>query len=315
MTNPTEAQTEWPDLPFVAWADTAETLHLWTQVVGKVRMESSPWQNHSWHVTFCVTPRGLTTGTIPHGTRTFSLTFDFFDHDLLIDTCDGVRERIALEPMTTADFYGKVMTALERVGRPVTIRTMPNEIADAIPFPDDTVHASYDPAWVHRFWRVLYNTDRLFRQFRSQFWGKVSPSHFFWGSFDLAVTRFSGRTAPDHPGGLPNMPLWVAQEAYSHEVSSAGFWPGNRDTEAFFYSYAYPAPEGMSEASVRPDTASWLDALGEFILPLSAVCEAEDPDATLMEFLESTFDVAARLGRWDLTTQQRRHFPGSEASG
>lgn len=304
-------RTEWPELPYAGWADTAETLHLWTQIVGKVRMECSPWLNHSWHVTLYVTARGLTTGTIPHGNRTFSVTFDFFDHVLRIDTCDGAQAFIPLEPMSTATFYGKVMETLERVGRPVSIRTMPNEIADAIPFPDDTVHGSYDAEWAHRFWRVLYNTDRVFGAFRSRFWGKASPSHFFWGSFDLAVTRFSGRPAPDHPGGLPNMPLWVAQEAYSHEVSSAGFWPGNRDTEAFFYSYAYPTPEGMAQARVEPEAASWLDALGEFILPLEAVRTAENPDDTLMTFLESTFAIAARLGRWDLTTESRRHFPAT----
>jgi hypothetical protein len=302
---------EWPALNFPDWADTAETLHLWSQIVGKVRMTQTPWQNHAWHVTLYVTPRGLTTGTIPHGRKAFSLDFDFFDHVLRVDTCDGARETIALAPKTVADFYDETMAVLERVGRPVTIHPMPNEIADAIPFPEDRVHASYHPEAVQRFWRVLHNADRLFRKFRSQFWGKASPSHFFWGSFDLAVTRFSGRPAPDHPGGLPNMPLWIAQEAYSHEVSSAGFWSGSREMpEPIFYSYAYPTPDGMSEATVRPTAARWSTDLGEFVLPLEAVRTADDPDATLMEFLESTFDVAARLGRWDLTTQQRRHFPG-----
>ena len=305
----------WLSLPFDAWADTAETLHLWTQVVGKIRMVQSAWQNHSWHVTLYVTPRGLTTGTIPHGQQTFSIDFDFFDHLLRVDTCDGMREILPLAPMTTADFYRDLMDLLARAGRPVDIDTRPNEIADAIPFEQDTVHGSYDPEAVHRFWRVLYNADRLFRKFRSQFWGKASPSHFFWGSFDLAVTRFSGRSAPDHPGGLPNLPLWVAQEAYSHEVSSAGFWPGSRDVpEPIFYSYAYPMPAGMAEADVQPPGARWSKDLGEFILPLETVRAADDPDAALMAFLESTFEAAARLGRWDLAMARRRHFPEGRAA-
>ncbi len=300
----------WIDLPFESWADSAETLHLWTQVVGKIRMVQSEWINHAWHVTLYVTPRGLTTGIIPHANKSFSLSFDFFSHELVLETSDGIRKALDLEPRTTSNFYINVMNMLERAGCPVTINTMPNEIADAIPFDQDQVHKSYDPEAVHRWWQVLHCTDRIFQAFRADFWGKVSPSHFFWGSFDLAVTRFSGRTAPDHSGGLPNMPLWVAQEAYSHEVSSAGFWPGSRDfPEAIFYSYAYPTPEGMAGAPVEPVDAYWSKDLGEFVLPLKALNRAPDPDSVLRQFLQSTFDAAASHAHWDLETQSRRHFP------
>ncbi len=306
-----ESDTQWPALPFEAWADTAETLHLWTQIVGKVRMVHSPWVNHAWHVTLYVTPRGLSTGTIVDGAQTFQLDFDFVEHELQLVSSNGARDALALAPRTTADFYADVMDLLARAGHPTRIHTMPNEIADAIPFDEDTEHGSYEADAAHRFWRVLSSADRVFRAFRAGYWGKASPSHFFWGSFDLAVTRFSGRTAPDHPGGLPNMPLWVAQEAYSHEVSSAGFWPGSRDMpEPIFYSYAYPTPDGMNRASVEPDGAHWSDDLGEFVLPLDAVRTAEDPDGALMAFLESTFQAASEMGEWELATQARRHFPG-----
>lgn len=300
----------WPELPFPAWRDTAETLHLWTQIVGKVRLVQTPWLNHSWHVTLYVTPRGLTTGIVPHGDRSFQMDFDFFDHVLRVDSCEGARETVTLAPRTTASFFDDVMGALERVGRPVAINVVPNELEDPIPFPEDETHASYAPEWAHRFWRVLHSTDRVFRQFRAGWGGKASPSHFFWGSFDLAVTRFSGREAPDHPGGLPNLPLWVAQEAYSHEVSSAGFWPGNGDVpEPIFYSYAYPTPEAMASQGVAPAEASWNSDLGEFVLPYEAVRTARDPEATLMRFLESTFEAAAQTGDWDLGQGRRRHFP------
>jgi hypothetical protein len=301
----------WPELPFDGWADTAETLHLWTQIVGKVRMESLPWQNHAWHVTLSVTPRGLTTGTADHANGSFSLDLDFFDHELRIATDEGRVERVALAPRTTADFYSAVMEALRAANRPVSIHTMPNEIADAIPFDQDRQHDRYDGEAVQRFWRVLASADRVFRAFRADWWGKGSPSHFFWGSFDLAVTRFSGRTAPDHGGGMPNMPLWVAQEAYSHEVSSAGFWPGGRGVSGpIFYSYAYPSPAGMAEAPVGPEGAGWSEELGEFVLPYEAVRTATDPDLALRTFLEDTFEVAARLGQWTLPAG-RRHYPST----
>ena len=303
----------WPALPYVEWRDTVSTLHMWTQIVGKIRMTQSPWLNHSWHVTLYVTPRGMTTGTIPHGERTFSIDFDFIAHELRIHTCDGGDESIALAPQDTADFYRAVMSTLDDLGYPVAINATPNEVEEAIPFPEDRVHSSYDADAANRFWRVLFQADRVFKQFRADFSGKASPVHFFWGSFDLAVTRFSGREAPDHPGGLPNMPLWVAQEAYSHEVSSAGFWPGNDAfPEPIFYSYAYPTPQGFGEASVAPNGAYWLDAMGEFVLPLDVVRNSNAPDETLLEFLRSTFDAAATLGDWDLSEYRRRHFPHGE---
>ena len=301
----------WPQLPFSDWQDTATTLHMWTQIVGKIRLAQSPWLNHSWHVTLYVTPRGLTTGAIPHGRHSFSVDFDFVDHQLIIQSSDGHLERLPLQPQDTADFYSAVMSTLDSMGLGVTINTTPNEIAEPIPFPEDRTNKSYDPTAARRFHRVLHDVSRVFGEFRADFLGKASPVHFFWGSFDLAVTRFSGREAPDHPGGLPNMPLWVAQEAYSHEVSSAGFWPGSPDfPQAIFYSYAYPTPEGFAEAKVLPDAATWSKDLGEFVLPYEAVAGADDPDRTLRDFLETTFDGAAETGGWELDVHKRRHFPG-----
>ena len=301
---------KWPALPFAEWRDTATTLHMWTQIVGKIRMVQSPWLNHSWSVTLYVTPRGMTTGTVPHGDLTFSIDFDFIDHALLVRTCEGQVESLPLKAQDTADFYTNLMSTLDSLGIPVTISASPNEIEDPIPFAEDRVHNAYDPEAANRFWLALYQVDRVFKHLRAEFSGKASPSHFFWGSFDLAVTRFSGREAPDHPGGLPNMPLWVAQEAYSHEVSSAGFWPGSAAApEPIFYSYAYPTPEGFSDGVVRPPAASWSKDLGEFVLPYEAVRTADDPDEALMAFLQSTFDAAATLGSWDLGIHERRHFP------
>ena len=307
--------SDWPELHYADWSATARTLHMWTQIVGKIRMVQTPWVNHSWHVTLYVTPRGLTTGSIPHGSRTFSIDFDIIDHALNIHTCEGETLRLPLEAQDTADFYQGVMSSLDELALPVRIHTMPNEIADAIPFDEDRRNNAYDPDAVSRFFQLLYQSDRVMQAFRSRFFGKSSPVHFFWGSFDLAVTRFSGREAPDHPGGLPNMPLWVAQEAYSHEVSSAGFWPGNDEApEPIFYSYAYPTPDGFADAKVQPEGATWLDSLGEFVLPLSAVRAAPDPDAALMQFLESTWQAAATLGNWDLDAWRRRHFPAGNSA-
>lgn len=304
-------EKSWPKLDFPAWQETAETLHMWTQIVGKIRMVQSPWLNHSWHVTLYVTPRGLTTGTIPHGEVTFSIDFDFIDHVLLVRDCRGGVETIPLVPQATASFYGLVMQALTELGLPVRINTLPSEVENAIPFDRDTIHAAYDADAAHRFWQALYRIDRVFNTFRARFGGKASPSHFFWGSFDLAVTRFSGRTAPDHPGGLPNLPLWVAQEAYSHEVSSAGFWPGGQAfPQPIFYSYAYPTPPGFDKAKVEPEATFWSSDLGEFVLPYEAVREAENPEALLLSFLQTTFDAAAETGNWNLDTYRRRHFPG-----
>jgi hypothetical protein len=291
----------WPELPSAAWKDTRDTLHLWTQVIGKVRLALSPWQNHSWHVALYVTARGLTTSPIPDGRRTFQIDLDFIDHVLWVRTSDGHYRQVMLRPMTVAEFYAEVVAALDQLGIDVAINTTPNEIADAVPFPEDTTHAAYDADYANRFWRVLLATSDVFTHFRTAFLGKVSPVHFFWGSFDLAVTRFSGRKAPVHPGGVPSLPDDVAREAYSHEVSSAGFWPGGGGPIDYpaFYSYAYPAPEGFAAAKARPAEAFFSKELGEFLLPYDAVRTARDPDAALMTFLQSTYDVAADLGKWD----------------
>jgi hypothetical protein len=291
----------WPELPYAAWADTAATLQLWTQVVGKIRLARAPWLNHSWHVALYVTARGLTTGPIPFGARTFQIDFDFVDHVLWVRTSDGHARLLALKPRAVAEFYAELMTALKGLGLGVAIRTMPCEIPNAIPFEQDTVHAAYDAGAANRFWRVLVAAHEVMAHFRTGFLGKVSPVHFLWGSFDLAVTRFSGRRAPSHPGGVPHLPDSVAREAYSHEVSSAGFWPGSPGPVDYpaFYSYAYPAPEGFAAARVKPDTAFLSKELGEFILPYDAVRNARDPDATLMEFLQSTYAAAADLAKWD----------------
>src|SRR2546423_3061437 len=247
------ARNSWPSLPFAEWKETASTLQMWTQIAGKIRLTLSPWTNHSWHVTLYVTARGLTTSPIPHGLATFEIRFDFIDHQLRILKSDGARRMIELKAQSVAKFYEAVMKALRDLELPVTINTMPNEIENPIPFNKDEEHRSYDREYANRFWRVLVQSDRVFKEFRSRFCGKCSPVHFFWGSFDLAVTRFSGRPAPPHPGGVPHLPDAVVREAYSHEVSSAGFWPGSGAIEyPAFYSYAYPVPKGFSDARVQP---------------------------------------------------------------
>ena len=289
----------WPALSYPAWRDTATTLHLWTQIVGKVRLALTPWVNHSWQVPLYVTARGLGTSAIPSRDEIFEMEFDLIGHRLLVRTSWGTERTIALEPQTVADFYLRIIGLLDDMGIAVRIGDMPNEIANPVPFSRDRSHASYDARAAHAFWRVLVQADRLFKLFRSGFLGKVSPVHFFWGSFDLAVTRFSGRPAPPHPGGVPSLPDAVAREAYSHEVSSAGFWPGNDAfPHAVFYSYAYPQPSGFREAPV-PAAARFEENLGEFILPYDAVQTAMDPDALLLEFLTSTYSAAADAGRWD----------------
>lgn len=290
----------WPELPLAAWRDTCATLHLWTQIVGKVRLALTPWLNHSWHVTLYVSARGLTTGPIPHGNGSFAIEFDFIGHVVWLRVSDGQTRQIALRPMSVAEFYAYVLHALADLGITVRINTLPNEIPDAVRFPDDNAHASYDRDYAHRFWRVLTASRDVFAHFRTGFLGKASPVHFFWGSFDLAVTRFSGRAAPPHPGGVPNLPDAVAREAYSHEVSSAGFWPGGGAfDDAAFYSYAYPGPQGFASAKVRPEAAFWSKDLGEFILPYQAVRTAREPEHALMEFLQSTYEAAADLAKWD----------------
>jgi len=290
----------WPDLAYSAWKDTRDTLHLWTQVVGKIRLALTPWLNHSWHVPLYVTARGLTTSPIPYEHRSFEIAFDFNEHSLDITTSEGYRHRIALRPRTVAEFHDAVMAALREAGIRVEINEFPSEIPGAIPFSRDRTHAAYDAEYAERFWRALVQADRVFKQFRTGFVGKSSPVHFFWGSFDLAVTRFSGRPAPPHPGGVPGLPDEVVREAYSHEVSSAGFWPGGAGIDyAAFYSYAYPEPDGFRSSSVEPRSAFFNGTLGEFLLPYDAVRTASDPDAVLLAFLNSTYAAAARTGNWD----------------
>jgi hypothetical protein len=290
----------WPELPYEAWKDTCTALHLWAQIVGKIRLAQTPWLNHSWHVPLYVNARGLTTGPVTHGSRTFDITFDLTDHVLSIRSSDGEERRIKLAPQSVAEFYAKVMGALESLGMPVVINTKPNEMPHPVRFPEDHMVRSYDPAYAHDFWRTLTQVDRVFCEFRTGFLGKCSPVHFFWGSFDLAVTRFSGRRAPVHPGGLPGLPDAVTRDAYSHELSSAGFWPGGYGTgQAAFYSYAYPEPTGFRTARVQPAEAYFDPKPGEFVLPYDVVRTADDPDRTLEDFLHSTYEAAADLGHWD----------------
>ena len=290
----------WPDLPLAAWQDTFATLHLWTQIVGKIRLVKSPWLNHSWHTTLYVTSRGLTTSPIPDGRRTFELEFDFTAHRLELRSGDGRREEVPLRPQSVAVFHSLVMEALRRLDIEVRISRKPSELVDPIPFAEDETHRSYDAEYANRFWRALVQADRVFKIFRARFIGKASPVHFFWGAGDLAVTRFSGRRAPEHPGGIPNLPDWVTREAYSHEVSSCGFWPGGGAIDyPAFYSYAYPAPAGFAEARGGPEGAFYSKDYGEFILPYDRVARAASPDETLLEFLQSTYEAAATLGAWD----------------
>jgi hypothetical protein len=297
---------DWPELPWTDWSDTAATLHLWTQVVGKIRLTRMPWCNHSWHVALYPAARGLTTGPIAFGGRIAELRFDFIDHQLLIELADGNTRHVSLRDRSVADFYEAVMENLRQLELDCRIHTIPSEIADAIPFHEDETHHHYDPEYANRFHRAILQIHRVFTEFRASFRGKVSPVHFFWGSFDLAVTRFSGRDAPVHPGGVPNFPDWVAAEAYSHEVSSAGFWPGGGGIDyPAFYSYAYPAPDGFADAAIAPADAFFSNELGEFILPYDAVRTAASPDAALLDFLQSTYDAAASLGNWDRESLER----------
>ena len=290
----------WPALPLESWADTSATLHMWAQIVGKIRLRYSAPINHGWHSTLYVSSRGLTTSPMAFGTRSFQIDFNFIDHALVVYADDGSTARVRLEPQTVADFYRKTMEALKSLKIDVRIHGRPNEVPDPIPFATDEVHRAYDAEAVNRFWRVLVQCDRVFKQFRSPFVGKCSPVHFFWGAMDLAVTRFSGRRAPEHPGGIPNLPDRVTREAYSHEVSSAGFWSGGGAIAyPAFYSYAYPEPSGFADATVRPSEAFYSSDYREFVLPYDAVRTADDPDRTLIEFLQSTYAAAADLAKWD----------------
>jgi hypothetical protein len=293
-------EATWPALPYSAWQPTCETLHLWTQIVGKIRLRLTPWLNHSWHVPLYVTARGLSTSVIPYKGEDFEIRFDFIDHVLDIDLSSGGRRRIGLEPLPVCDFYAAVFKALGDLGIEVQITELPCEIPGAIPFSGDRKHASYDADAAHRFWRALLQADRVFKKFRAGFIGKASPVHFFWGSFDLAVTRFSGRTAPPFTGKVPGLSTAVMVEAYSHEVSSAGFWPGGGGIDyASFYSYAYPAPDGFKGYPVAPQGAFFSEALGEFLLPYDDVRNARDPEASLLSFLQSTYEAAAETAHWD----------------
>jgi hypothetical protein len=305
-----DRETAWPSLPLEAWADTRATLHMWTQIVGKIRLIQSPWVNHSWHVPYYVTSTGLTTSPIPHGFQTFQIDFDFIQHQLEIRASDGRMGGFSLEPQSVAAFYRRLMEEMERLDLHVDIHTRPNEVTEPIRFDQDESHKSYDREYVNRFWRILVQADRILKQFRARFIGKCSPVHLFWGGPDLAVTRFSGRTAPLHPGGVPNLPDFVTQEAYSHEVSSCGFWAGGGAVPyPAFYSYAYPEPAGFSEAPLKPATAFYSADLREFILPYDAVRQSESPDETLLEFLQATYEAAANLSTWDRKSLERGQDP------
>jgi hypothetical protein len=305
--HPTQRPQAWPELPLEAWAETYATLHRWMQIVGKIRLVQGPSLNHCWDSTLYVTARGLGTSPMPHGHSTFEIDFDFVEHRLKIESSDGGVGGFPLRRESVAAFYRRLMDEMESLGVPVRIHKRPNEVADPVPFDEDEAHAAYDPEYANRFWRVLVQCERVFRAFRGRFVGKCSPVHFFWGAPDLAVTRFSGRVAPEHPGGIPNLPDRVTREAYSHEVSSCGFWPGGGPvSHPVFYSYAYPEPSGFAAATVRPREATWNPDLREFLLPYDVVRTSQDPDTVLLEFLQSTYEAAATLGKWDREALERR---------
>jgi Family of unknown function (DUF5996) len=288
----------WPALPQDAWSESCATLQLWMQIIGKIRLALTPAVNHCWNVTLYPTARGLTTSAMPYGNRTLQIDFDLREHLLQLETSDGRSRTLSLEPMTVASFYRKVMAALDELGTPVKIWPVPVEVAQPIPFEQDQTHRAYDPEYVQRFWRILLQTTRVFTVFRARFVGKVSPVHLFWGALDLACTRFSGRPAPEHPG-VPGLADRVTRDAYSHEVSSCGFWPGAPGMEPFFYSYAYPEPSGYREKLVAPAEAFFDLKMGEFVLPYEAMRRSADPDAALLQFLQSTYEAAAECARWD----------------
>jgi hypothetical protein len=297
----------WPALPLEEWWATYETLHLWAQMVGKTRLALAPMQNHWWQVALYVSSRGLGGSPLPYGGQTVDIDFDFLDHRLVVRRSDGATRALALVPRSVADFYGEYRGLWRDLGMDVRIRPVPAEIPDAIPFGDDRRHASYDPDAAQRCWRALVQADRVLRAFRGRFLGKCSPVHFWWGGFDLSCTRFSGRPAPPHPGGIPNLPDRITREAYSHECISAGWWPGGGAlSEPAFYAYSYPEPARFAQSPVRPAEAYYHPELREFILPYDAVRQAPDPDETLTEFLQSTYAAAADLARWDRSALERR---------
>lgn len=290
----------WPDIPFPPWRETCAALHLWAQVVGKYRLAHAPWVNHSWHATLYVTPRGLTTGPVPDDGQAIALTFDLHDHLLIAEASSGARQTFGLEPVGVAEFLARTRDAVQGVGRHFSIHGRPNELADPVPFAADHAVRPYDPAAVRRFHDALVRIEQVFNHFRTGFIGKVSPVHLFWGSFDLAITRFSGHPAPPHPGGIANLPDPASREAYSHQVSSAGFWPGGSGVEEpMFYAYAYPSPPGFRERTVQPSAARFDETLGGFLLPYAAVRKSDDPTGMLMRFLQSTYEAAADAGGWD----------------
>ncbi|MES2295889.1 MAG: DUF5996 family protein [Pseudomonadota bacterium] len=303
------AMAHWPPLDYPSWKDTCTTVHMWTQIVGKLRAALTPWTNHSWHVALYVSARGLTSSPIPCGKRSFQIDFDFLAHSLEIARSDGACARLPLRARTVADFYRELRAHLGTLGIDPPIHGAPNEVQVAIPFAQDRQHAAYDADAAQRFWRVLVQADRVLKQFRSGYIGKCSPVHFFWGSFDLAVTRFSGRRAPAHPGGVPHCPDWVVREAYSHELSSCGFWPGgDAFPEPMFYAYAYPEPPGFAASRVAAP-ARYERQLGEFVLPYAALRQTRDPDAMLLAFLEQSYTAAATLGRWERAALERPGAP------
>jgi hypothetical protein len=301
-----DSSETWPALPLEAWRDTYTALHLRLQIVGKIRLACTPWFNHSWHATTYLTARGLTTSAIPYGTRSFEIELDFLSHELLVRASDGRMARLALAPQPIAAFYRELMAELAGLDLAVHIHGRPNEMEEAIRFEDDERERPYDPDYVNRFWCVLVQADRVLKEFRTRFIGKCSPVHLYWGAADLAVTRFSGRRAPPHPGGVPSLPDRVTREAYSHEVSSCGFWAGGGPIPyAAFYAYAYPEPNGFAAAPVVPEAAFYSEDLREFILPYDVVRQAPAPEETLLDFLQSTYEAAADLGRWDRAALER----------
>jgi uncharacterized protein DUF5996 len=301
-----EHMAAWPDLTLSRWEDTRDTLHLWTQIVGKVRLGLTPMINHWWQVPLYVSARGLTTSLMHTGARGLEIEFDFVDHVLELRTTDGEQRHVELQPRSVASFYAATTAALDELRVSVRLFPRPTEVVVAIPFDQDELHRAYDPDAAHRFWLALVHAHRVMLRFRARFVGKVSPVHFFWGSADLCTTRFSGRPAPKHRGGVPNCPDWVQEMAYSHEVSSCGFWPGGDDDEGCFYAYAYPQPDGFAEWPVEPSAAYYDTNLGEFLLPYSAVRTASDPDVALLTFFQSTYDAAAELAAWDRSSLEIR---------
>lgn len=297
-----------PELDLNAWAETQSTLQRWAQIVGKTRLKFAPMQNHFWQVVLYVTTRGLTTSPIPYEGRTFEVSFDFVNHELVILTSEGETRAMALRSRSVADFYDEYLATLRSIGVTAKLWPVPQEMADTLRFSDDHIHASYDPDAAHRCWQVLVFTDRTLKDFRGRFIGKCSPSHFWWGGFDIACTRFSGKPAPQHPGGIPNLADYVTRESYSSECISAGWWPGNVGgpvAEAAFYAYSYPEPPGCDIAPVEPEGAYYHQQMREWVLPYEVVRNSPDPEHTLLQFLESTYDAAAGLGKWDRARLER----------